>query len=161
MPGLDYKNAVMPTTGAFAQALNGMGSFYDGTPGRELVKCPDCGRNADALFGDHGGDCLAVATVTTPKSALGVLRRFALVTPRFSANDIRKDFDAAGVSPNARGSAFTEAVRRQWIEPDGNVPSLGPGTKAKRHRIQTYRSLIHPEAVAAQHAAAALIGEAR
>lgn len=52
MPGLDYKNAVGAGTRVFASRR-----FYDGTTGRELTSCPRCGGDADAMFGDHGGDC--------------------------------------------------------------------------------------------------------
>lgn len=31
--------------------------FYDGTPSRGLVPCPDCHRPADAMFRDHAGTC--------------------------------------------------------------------------------------------------------
>lgn len=147
MPGLDYKNpanGVAP--GAFAKPLVERARFYDGRPGRELVMCPDCQRPADAsLGGDHGGDCIDGGSLAVPKSALGAIRAAAKKHQRFSANDVRVAFQEAGVKPTTRGPAFAQAVRRGWIEEDGTVKSLDPATK--RHRVTTYRSLIHPQAV--------------
>lgn len=144
MPGIDYKKlANGVATGAFAKPLNDLpGSFYNGTPGRDLTPCPDCQRPADALFGNHGGDCIEISTFAHPKSALGIIRKAALKHRRFSMNDVRKYFDEAGVKETSRGPAFGQAVKRGWLEIDGSVRSLDPGTKG--HRIQTYKSLIHP-----------------
>lgn len=138
MPGLDYKT-VGPSTGVFTGRRK---SFYDGSPGHELVSCIDCARPADALFGDHGGQCLDAARVAIPKSALGLIHAHALKHLRFSSNDLRPAFDVAGVKPTSRGPAFASAVTRKWIEPDGSVPSTDRATKG--HRVQTYTSLIHP-----------------
>lgn len=72
MPGLDYENRVLPTTGLFrvrvAPRIYGP-RFYDGTPGRMLVVCPDCGCDADGLFGDHGGECAADGVACTGPGA--------------------------------------------------------------------------------------------
>jgi hypothetical protein len=151
-PGEQYWTATRPpTVGVFAKPLGTMSKrFYDGTPGRELVPCPDCNKPADAIFGDHGGSCIASVRVPTPASALGIVRAAALKLRRFSMNDLRAEFDRHGVSNPSRGSAFTTAAKRDWIEPDGSIPSLGERTK--RHRIQTYRSLIHPEYLSEQAA---------
>lgn len=65
MPELDYSKAVH-VTGPNARPLadlydNRRGRFYNGTPGRELVCCPDCGHDADlSLGGDHGGSCRTI-----------------------------------------------------------------------------------------------------
>lgn len=159
MPGLDYTKAENgPSMGAFARPLVERVRFYDGSPGRELMICADCQRPADALFGDHGGECVDETSLAVPKSALGVIRTAAKKHVRFSANDVRQAFETNGVKPTSRGPAFAQAVRRGWIEEDGSVKSLDPGTK--RHRVQTYRSLIHPEAVQ-QAKAAAVAGQKR
>jgi hypothetical protein len=131
-------------TGPYARPLgNAAGPFYNGTPGREVVPCPDCKLPADALFGDHGGDCVDLAFLATPKSALGIIRKHALKMHRLSINDLRPAFDKAGVRDSSRGPAFATAVRRDWLEPDGSIPSTDPATKG--HHIRTYRSLIHPD----------------
>lgn len=129
-----------PSTGAFAGARR---TFYDGTPGRQLVPCPDCGKPADALWGDHGGDCVETAAFAQPKSALGIIRAHALRMHRLSMNELRPAFDAAGIKDSSRGPAFATAVRRDWLEADGSVPSTDPATKG--HHIRVYRSLIHPD----------------
>lgn len=59
MPELDYAHEVH-VTGVNARPLTeiyGHARFYNNAAGRELVPCPDCSHPADALFGDHGGDC--------------------------------------------------------------------------------------------------------
>lgn len=63
MPGLDYRAGV-PVYGANTRALIDLygARFYNGSPGRELVCCPDCGLDADAMFGDHGGCCRPTTT---------------------------------------------------------------------------------------------------
>lgn len=122
--------------------------FYDGTPGRTLVPCPDCGRSADeSLGGDHGGQCIDTTRVGTPRSALGILHKAAREMRRLSMNELRPLFDAAEVKQSSRGPAFTSAQRRGWIERDGSVASISGKTKG--HEIHTYRSKIHPSVVAA------------
>jgi hypothetical protein len=117
------------------------GSFYDGTPGHELVKCPDCGLNADALFGSHDGECLTAHTLATPMNALGIIRQHALLNGSVTANDVRAAMDQAGVPGPSRGPAFAAAERRGWIERDGYAPSTGAATK--HHPIAVYRSCIY------------------
>lgn len=135
MPAL--KGNEMPVLGLAVRAR----AFYAPIGLHETVSCPDCGQRADRLFGDHGGDCLTAAAVAPPKSALGIIRRHALVSGRFSANEIRPSFDAAGVPGPSRGPAFAAAEKRKWIERDGDERSTDPGTK--RHRVSVYRSLIY------------------
>lgn len=126
-----------PVTGVFAEPVSGGRRFYDGSPGRRLVKCPDCGHDADELFGDHGGQCIDTVNTPTPMSALGIIRAAALKLRRFSMNDVRAEFDRHDVKKTSRGPAFAAAVRREWLEEDGTVPSLDGRTK--RHRIQVYK----------------------
>lgn len=60
MPELDYAGGAVKVTGRNARPLREMYGrrFYNGSPGRLLVPCPDCGFDADELLGgDHGGDC--------------------------------------------------------------------------------------------------------
>jgi hypothetical protein len=47
MPSLDYRHAVQ-VLGQRAGA--GVGRFYDGSPGRELARCPACLREMDPQF---------------------------------------------------------------------------------------------------------------
>lgn len=138
MPAL--KGNQMPVLGLSTQAQ----AFYAPIGVHETVPCPDCGQRADpTLGGDHGGDCLEATLVAPPKSALGIIRRYALSRPRFSMNNCRKDFDALGVPGPKRGRAFTVAAARprEWIEHDGYEPSTDPGTK--RHPVAVYRSRIY------------------
>jgi len=135
MPAL--KGNQMPSLGIGAAAR----AFYAPIGEHETVPCPDCGQRADGLFGDHGGDCLTAAAVAPPKSALGIIRRHALVNGRFSANEIRPSFDAAGVPGPSRGPAFAAAEKRKWIEEDGRVRSTDGPTKG--HRVTVYKSLIY------------------
>jgi hypothetical protein len=64
MPELDSK--AVHVTGPNVRPLAELygkraGRFYNGTAGRELVCCPDCGQDADlSLGGDHGGSCRTV-----------------------------------------------------------------------------------------------------
>lgn len=153
-PGLDYKRDVKVAAGGVSirEAFGRPpvpSSFYDGSSDRRTVECPDCSKRADALFGDHGGDCLPtspVAAAARPVDALGVIRRHALRNGRFSANDVRAALDDAGVKPTSRGPAFAAAERRGWIENDGYVRSTDQATKG--HPVAVYRSLIYREAAA-------------
>lgn len=115
--------------------------FYDGSPGRGVVLCPDCGQPADEQFADHGGACLGAVKFPAATSALGIIRAYALRVQHFSMNDLRPRFDKAGIRKTSRGPALVTAQRNGWIEQDGSVASTDPATK--RHRIQTYRSLIY------------------
>lgn len=126
---------------SLAKAFGRPTTFYDGTPGRRTVTCPDCALPADELFGDHGGDCLDYLKIAPPTSALGIIRKHALANRRFSANDVRPALDAADIPGPTRGPAFAAAERRQWIKNDGDVKSLGG--KTKKHRIAVYESLIY------------------
>ena len=112
-------------------------SFYS-LPGNDLVKCPDCGHNADALFGDHGGTCLDDITTVNPHSAYGVIRRYAREHPgaEFSINNIRAALRQMGIKHSA--THFTKAEREGLIEHVGYEPSTDEGTK--RHDVKVYRS---------------------
>lgn len=119
-------------------------SFYGLNGPGELVRCPDCGGWADALFGDHGGQCLDAVPVVRPTSALGIIRRYAERNLHFSAEQVRAELDAAGIPNPARGPAFgaasREGGRHQCIRADGFARSTGP--TAKRAHLQTYTSTV-------------------
>jgi hypothetical protein len=119
------------------------GSFYDGTPGHELVKCPDCGLNADALFGDHGGDCRTGHSLATPVNALGIILNAARTRPTFSMNNLRAAFNQAGIPKESRGPAFSAAQKKNppWIEVEGHEPSTDEATKGSD--VKVYRSLLY------------------
>jgi hypothetical protein len=51
-PQLDYTK-VPATTGRHRST-----AYYGPNAPFATVKCGDCGRDADADFGDHGGDCV-------------------------------------------------------------------------------------------------------
>lgn len=59
MPQLDYRKSANGVQGVNARPLVWLypRRFYDGTPGRRVVECLDCGGPADETFGDHGGGC--------------------------------------------------------------------------------------------------------
>jgi len=118
-----------------------MSAYYTAA---NTVRCPDCGKRADRDFGDHGGQCLDHAHVVTPATALGIIRRHALHHQRFSAEDLRREFDAAGIKRTSRGPAFGAAKKRRWIEQDGYELSTDAATK--RAAVQTYTSLIYQPA---------------
>jgi hypothetical protein len=67
VPGLDYKHAVS-VVGANAAALDAP-RFYDGSPGRELAKCPRCLRRMDALF-PHDDKTPGCAQIARRQAAL-------------------------------------------------------------------------------------------
>lgn len=149
-PSVDYRNGGAPVIGGptsvSLRELFGRpaaSSFYDGTPGRRLVKCPDCRQPADATFRDHGGQCVTHRVT----GALGIIYRHATRNGRFSANDVRDALDDQGIAPPSRGPAFGTAERRGYIEKDGYVESTHGPTKG--HPVAVYRSLIYRgEAVA-------------
>ncbi len=126
-------------------------AFYGiGRPGGEPTNCPDCSMPADPLFGDHGGDCLDYLHNVPPNSALGIVLHHAQRNRHFSSNDLRAAFDAADIAGPKRGTAFGEAVRRQWIERDGSEKSTDGPTKG--HHVAHYQSLKYRPLTAAQRA---------
>lgn len=121
-----------------------MPRFYDGTPGRTLVRCPDCGCEADEqLGGDHGGTCERPASrrvIDGPAVVKAAAQKYRFL----SVNSIRGEFVAAGVPEQRRGPAFRIACQRGWIEHVGYEPSTDPRTK--KHSVKTYRSHLIPGA---------------
>lgn len=59
MPQIDYRKSANGVQGVNVVPLTWLypRRFYDGSPGRGVVACPDCGAPADEMFGNHGGDC--------------------------------------------------------------------------------------------------------
>jgi hypothetical protein len=91
-----------------------------------------------------GGSPVVKPTKPEPTStALDIIHRYALTHQRFSAEDLRADFDARGVKQSSRGPAFGVAKHKDYIEPDGFAKSTG--ASAKGAHLQTYRSLIYVE----------------
>lgn len=105
----------------------------------DLVLCPDCGFHADASFGDHCGECASPRT-----TAIDIIRAYARGHDVLSSNELRAEFDRAGVKETARGPAFAAAVRAGFIRAAGHVPSTGLRTKA--HDVKSYVSLIRKAA---------------
>lgn len=117
--------------------------FYDGTPGRELGVCRDCGRPCDAAFGDHFGICtdrMPIVRKTRKRSGAEVIREYALIHQFFSINNLRPLMEREGIAPSRRGPAFTTACDNGWIERVGHEPSTSGPTKG--HDIKRYRSCV-------------------
>lgn len=132
----------LQVTGTWAPRLRGLQRWYDGSgPGRTLAVCLDCGEKCDEDFGDHGGQCVDYLHTAPRNSALGIVRAFALTHSRFSANDIRTEWDARAISGTSRGPAMGAAQRKKWVVLDGSIRSTDPGTKG--HPVNVYRSLIY------------------
>jgi hypothetical protein len=114
--------------------------FYDGTPGRELVPCPDCGRPCDATIGDHFGICRDAPSAGRRRNGAEIIRDYAETHQFLSVNDVRPLLVAAGVPEKRRGPAFTTACNRGWIEQVGYEPSGSARTKG--HHVHRYRSCV-------------------
>lgn len=72
--------------------------------------------------------------------AVDLIRGYAQRHARLSINDLRDEFDEAGVDERVRGGAFQAAAARGWIESETWVPSTGASAHGKH--ITVYRSLI-------------------
>jgi len=133
--------------------------FYDGSPGRQTVICPDCGEPADARFGDHmGADCYSrfdgagnIRTDLEPgqyQLACMEIRRAAVARPVFSSNHTRVFMDWKGIPVKVRQKAFRD-LTGSVMEPLDYEESTEPARHSgKPRQVRTYRSLIHDPAEA-------------
>lgn len=147
---------------ARAQARRRQARYYDGSPGRETVICPDCGEPADAMFGSHlGEDCYSrftaagvIRTDLEPgqyQLACMEIRRAAVALPVFSSNNTRAFMDRKHIPVKVRTRAFRD-LTGEVMQPLDYEDSTEPASRAggKLHQVRTYRSLIHQPAEAGE-----------
>lgn len=134
--------------------------FYDGSPGRQTVICPDCGEPADARLGRHmlSGNCYSrfdaagnIRTDLEPgqyQLACMEIRRAALARPVFSANHTRVFMDSRHIPVKVRQRAFRDLLGTVMEQLDYEESIEPTRIAGKPRRVRTYRSLIHQPAAA-------------
>lgn len=80
----------------------------------------------------------AVAALATD----GIMRTFARIIrhhsrPWLTADDIRDELDAAGITGMAVGATFRAASQRGWLTPDGYETSTSPNARGRAVRRWT------------------------
>lgn len=128
--------------------------YFDGSPGRELVMCPDCGCDAPkALGGNHGGGCNSRLTpdgqIRTDldaghaRIAEAIIRDVAAANEVFSSNATRKAMDSKGIPVAVRTAAFRRLIASEVMTPIGYEDSTEKPARGRPPRqVRTYRSLI-------------------
>ncbi|HEY2088535.1 MAG TPA: hypothetical protein VGH54_21270 [Mycobacterium sp.] len=131
-------------------------SFYDGSPERHTVTCPDCGQRADALLGDHAGDCISRGRVVDGEVVVlrdelnlaragEIIRHVASERRQFSSNSTRTAMDAENIPNALRAKAFKAAIAEGMMTPIGHVPSNEKPSQYYRGGgvVRLYRSEIY------------------
>ncbi|HEY2088571.1 MAG TPA: hypothetical protein VGH54_21450 [Mycobacterium sp.] len=132
-------------------------SFYDGSPERHTVTCPDCGHPADALIGNHGGPevCAAARIIDGQLVVLRdelnlarageIIRHVASERRQFSSNSTRTAMDAENIPNTLRAKAFKAAIADGVMTPIGHVPSTEKPSQHYRGGgvVRLYRSEIY------------------
>lgn len=77
-------------------------------------------------------------------AALAELRAYLQTQPTMRLEEFRAEWERrempAPVSPHVWGALAKAAVKKEWIEPVGYVPS--ESVRTHRHPVQLYRSLM-------------------